>query len=88
MFGRINEHMPQGPAWKTSTVVVPDAPNKPQMFFYRDIIECVNFLFGNPKFRENMDYAPYELFKEDGVTRVYHEMCTGKCWNEIQVSTY
>jgi len=50
MFARIQQHMPHGPAWKSSTVTLPDAPNEPQIFFYRDIIECVKFLFGNPKF--------------------------------------
>jgi len=86
MFARIQQHMPHGPAWKSSTVTLPDAPNEPQIFFYRDIIECVKFLFGNPKFRDSMVYEPYELYEEDGKTRVYHEMYTGKCWNELQVS--
>lgn len=78
--------MPQGPAWKSSTVTLPDAPNEPQLFFYRDILECIKFLFGNPGFANQMDYEPYEVYEADSETRVYHEMCTGKIWNELQVS--
>jgi hypothetical protein len=86
MFARIQQHMPQGPTWNSSTVTLPDALNEPQIFFYRDIIECIKILFGNPKFQESMVYEPYEVYEEDGETRVYHEMYTGKYWNELQVS--
>ncbi|KAH7917158.1 hypothetical protein BV22DRAFT_1026893, partial [Leucogyrophana mollusca] len=53
--------------------------------YYRDVIECVKALYGDP------DFAPYLAFRaerhyadEDQTVRLFHDMHTGKWWWETQ----
>jgi hypothetical protein len=85
MYEIIEKLMPRGPGWKTVTVSLEDAPTEPQTLYYRDIIECAEYLIGNPTFNESMMYEPIRVFEADGTTRIYHEMTTGELWNELQV---
>ena len=75
----------QGPMWSSEIVTLAEALDEPQIIFYRDPIKCAEALFGNPTFAGEMDYEAMEVFKADGITRIYHEMATGKLWNETQV---
>jgi hypothetical protein len=77
--------MPGGPAWRSVTITLPEAPNEPQTLYYRPPEECLAELFQNPLFEECMEYAPRTLLEADGVTRVYHEMNTAHAWHEQQV---
>lgn len=98
MHDRIAKEMPQGPVWNCKTVVLPDAPDEPQLFFHRDIIECAQFILGDPSLSKDMLYAPVEVLKvhsdeEDADhpgsarrERIFSEMNTGRIWNEEQVS--
>ncbi|KAJ7716992.1 hypothetical protein B0H16DRAFT_1898115 [Mycena metata] len=53
--------------------------------WWRDPVECVRELIGNPMFRDVMRFAPEELYEdEEGNIRVYNEMWTGDWWQEIQ----
>lgn len=54
----------------------------------RDILDCVEALYGDP------DFAPFLIFKPErhyhvsaghAKTRVYHDMHTGDWWWEVQV---
>ncbi|KAF9505543.1 hypothetical protein BS47DRAFT_1259431, partial [Hydnum rufescens UP504] len=58
MYEWIEKFMPRGPAWKTETVILDDAPNKPQTLHYWDVVECAEHLFSNPTFSEGMLYEP------------------------------
>jgi hypothetical protein len=89
MFERIYKYMDKAPAWKTDTFYLPDAPNNPITFFYRDPVECAQFLVANPTFSECEDYAPTKSLVElsdGGWERAYHEMRSGQLWNKLQVS--
>ncbi|RDB21586.1 hypothetical protein Hypma_011245 [Hypsizygus marmoreus] len=53
--------------------------------WYRDPVECVEELMGNPAFRDVMKYAPEQLFKDEkGDIRIVNEMWTATWWWEIQ----
>lgn len=46
--------------------------------WYRDPVECVKELIGNPLFREKMMYAPEQHFQDSpGEHNVWNEMWTG-----------
>ena len=55
--------------------------------YYRDAIECTEFLFGNHMFAGHMDLAPYRLYRtaEKG-ERLYSEWMSGNCAWEMRVS--
>ncbi|KAA1479646.1 hypothetical protein DENSPDRAFT_750630, partial [Dentipellis sp. KUC8613] len=56
--GRI-ELLPAGPQWHYITLTVDRFPTKkPIRLFYRDGIDCLEFLFGNPAFKGHMDFDP------------------------------
>ena len=56
--------------------------------YYRNILDCVKALFGDPQFAKCLKYAPerHYIKDDDGNTsRVYHEMYTGEWWWQTQV---
>ena len=59
----------------------------PIALYYRDGLECFKFLFGNPLYRDHMEYIPRREFTTDEQSeRLYNEMMTGDlAWN-LQVS--
>ena len=55
--------------------------------FYRDIVECIRSLFGDPNFTPYLHFAPEKHYTDDTKdTRMYHDMYTGKWWWATQVS--
>jgi hypothetical protein len=57
--------------------------------WFRDPIECVQDLIGNPAFRDHISYVPQKVFtSESESTRIYDEAWTGDWWWMMQVSTY
>jgi Plavaka transposase len=52
-------------------------------FYYRNALDCVRALFGEPTMKEHMDYFPKRVFDEEG-RRLYSEMSTGDWWWRIQ----
>lgn len=66
-------------------ITLDEAPEDPQLIFYRDIEECLIFLEANPAFEGNTVYAPCKEFLDKELTdRIYCEMNTGDWWNERQ----
>ena len=54
--------------------------------FARDPVTCVEFLMGNPSYRDDLTYAPAKVFTSpDRKRRVYHEMWSADWWWETQV---
>lgn len=54
--------------------------------WWRDPIQCVQELIGNPAFREHLSYIPQKVFTtESGTTRIYDEAWTGDWWWTMQV---
>jgi hypothetical protein len=51
-------------------------------FFYRNPVECIEFLMQQPAFREHMLYAPAKEFN-DAEEHIYSEVKSSAwCWNE------
>jgi hypothetical protein len=57
--------------------------------YYRDPIECIKALFGDPEFSHDLLLEPERHFTgDDKKVRLYHEMHTGKWWWETQVCKF
>ena len=80
--------LPSPPRWKETIVNILGGRTKdPIALYYHDGLECFRFLFGNPLFRDHMEYIPRREFTTDEQSeRLYNEMMTGDlAWN-LQVS--
>ena len=83
------EHLPSPPRWKEVEVGVEGGTTKdPLTLYYRDGLECFEFLFGNPLFLDHMEYIPrHEFTTGESSERLYNEMMTGdRAW-DLQVSS-
>jgi hypothetical protein len=79
--------LPSPPPWYHKEIKIDGYPTyTPLNFYYRDVLECVQYLFGNPKFRDSMIYSPYRLFEDqEKKIQIYDEIMSGDwAWN-IQV---
>ena len=76
--------MPGPPAWMSEEIMLPDAPDEPQKFFYHDLIKCAHYLFQWSDLAKHMNYIPMQVFNESK-DHVYHEMVAGHEWKK-QVS--
>jgi hypothetical protein len=55
-------------------------------FYYRDALECIRSLFGDPQYAQDLVFAPERHYTDhERKTRVYHEMYTCDWWWSIQV---
>ncbi|KAI9430032.1 hypothetical protein H4582DRAFT_2114015 [Lactarius indigo] len=55
--------------------------------YYRDIIQCLQALYGDPEFAADMIFAPERHHTEhDWTCRVYSDMHTGDWWWAVQTS--
>lgn len=86
--GRI-ELLPSGPAWKSTIVSMPGYESKdPLVFYYRDSMECVEFLLKNPLFSEEIEYQPRQDFDPTTGRRVYSEWITSDGAWDLQVCIF
>ncbi|KAJ7870405.1 hypothetical protein B0H13DRAFT_2556335 [Mycena leptocephala] len=96
-FGKIDD-LPSGVKWQCKEIDVkgdlPDLDKDPTgatmrgetvELWFRDPVECVRELIGNPMFRNAMRFGPEELYTDEkGQIRLFEEMWTGDWWKEIQ----
>ncbi|KAG1893712.1 uncharacterized protein F5891DRAFT_1131171 [Suillus fuscotomentosus] len=53
--------------------------------FYRDIIECIKVLYGNPDFADFLVFVPeHHYADEDQTVQLFHDMHTGQWWWDTQ----
>ena len=82
--GRV-ELLPSGPSWKSTIVTMPGYTTKdPLVLYYRDPIECIEFLMKNPLFSGRIHYQPRQDFDRSG-NRVYSEWITSDGAWDLQV---
>jgi hypothetical protein len=67
-----------------------DRNGKPRVehleLWYRDIVECVRELIGNPEYQHVMAYAPQQVFRDIlGLKRIFDQGWTADWWSETQV---
>ncbi|EAU80829.2 hypothetical protein CC1G_04939 [Coprinopsis cinerea okayama7 len=74
----IDKHLVGRPSFTRQEVVVGGEVCE---FFYRDVIECVKALFGDPDFAPYLVFSPEKQYtNEQQDCRVYHDMHTGRWW--------
>ena len=55
-------------------------------FYYRDVLECIRSLFGDPQYVQDLIFAPAQHYTtHERKSRLYHEMYTCDWWWTIQV---
>lgn len=58
-------------------------------FYHRDVLKCIEALYGDPELAEFLVYAPEEHYTgPDKKCRVFSEMNSGKWWWARQVNFY
>ncbi|THH20201.1 hypothetical protein EW146_g1111 [Bondarzewia mesenterica] len=78
----IDEKLPSRPQFKRQTIVVDGVPFD---VYFRNIIQCIQALYGDPEFAPFLANAPIRVFTdEDKSNRIYHDVHTGNWWWEIQ----
>lgn len=56
--------------------------------YFRDVIECIRSLYGEPEFAQHFVFLPERHYSDPDCTqRLYHDMHTGKWWWAAQVRT-
>lgn len=53
--------------------------------WYRNPVECIQELLGNPLFKDYLHYAPTRIHKRSTGKRVFHEAWTAQWWWKAQV---
>jgi hypothetical protein len=84
------EMLPGVPEWKFKAVsLTGHATKEPTLLFYRDALDCVEYLFGNPTFANRIDFSPARLYRNlEQTIRIYTEWMTGNSAWEMQVCSY
>ena len=79
------ELLPSGPSWKSTEITMPGYDTKdPLVLYYRDPVECIEFLMKNPLFSGKICYQLHKVFDASG-NRVYGEWITGDGAWDLQV---
>ncbi|KAF8193195.1 hypothetical protein K438DRAFT_1589717 [Mycena galopus ATCC 62051] len=87
------DDLPGGVGWKLERVVLKgdvqdDSGNEvveTLELWYRDPVDCIRELMGNPVFRDVMQYAPQRVFEDqEGKSEVINEMWTAAWWWKLQ----
>jgi hypothetical protein len=74
--------------WYTKRLTFKDRPDEHFTIKYRDPVEAIKGLWGDPAFANDLVYKPAKLFRGKRRTeeeRIYSEMWTGSFWNAAQV---
>ena len=80
------DSIPDRASWHITSIAFPDRPEEKHLVRYRNIIEAIKALLGNPAYAKHIVYRPRRVFADASKNKnVYSEMWTGLWWNEIQV---
>ncbi|KAI0038880.1 hypothetical protein FA95DRAFT_1504949 [Auriscalpium vulgare] len=80
----IDHQLPQRPAFKHDRIEV---GGEQFDFYYRDALQCIKALFGDPEFLPYMAFTPERHYSDrDQTIRVYNQMHTGKWWWRVQAA--
>lgn len=79
------DQLPGYGSWKFKFISVGESTTKHEVF-YRNPIDCLRAVLGDPAFKDYISYAPEKHYAEaTRTTRMYTDMKTGDFWFEVQV---
>ena len=79
----IDTHLPGRPPFQRKEILV---GNEVCELYFRDVIQCIRALFGDPDFAPYLIFAPERHYTdEDREEMMYHDMHTGAWWWFTQV---
>ncbi|KAJ3776370.1 hypothetical protein FB446DRAFT_762900 [Lentinula raphanica] len=83
---KIDNLRPRAGEWRTRKLRFKDDEGGNDFILrHRDILECVQSLWGDPALADHLVYKPKKIFQDAGKTkRVYSEMWEGKWWQFTQ----
>ncbi|KAH9015234.1 hypothetical protein EDB85DRAFT_2076369 [Lactarius pseudohatsudake] len=83
-LNNIIDKLPGRPPFKCWELLISD---ETLHFYYRDIVQCIRALYGDPEFARDMVFTPERHYtRHDRTCRVYSDMHTGDWWWAVQTS--
>ena len=81
--GLIDTELPGRPHFQCDVL---DIGGEELEFYYRDVLECIRSLYGDPSWAQEMAFAPERHYTSHARTsRVYNELYTSDWWWTVQV---
>ncbi|KAJ7766827.1 hypothetical protein B0H16DRAFT_1453842 [Mycena metata] len=77
------EILPKGPEWKAKAWPTQYPTKHPLTVYYRDPLECLQYLLQNPLIKDHITFTPFRLWANaDKLMRIYTEWLSGDvAWN-------
>ncbi|KAJ7703454.1 hypothetical protein B0H16DRAFT_1347131 [Mycena metata] len=77
------EILPKGPEWKAKAWQTQYPTKHPLTVYYRDPLECLQYLLRNPLIKDHINFTPFRLWANaDKLMRIYTEWLSGDvAWN-------
>lgn len=83
------DSIPDRATWKSKHISFRDLPKEKHLIQYRDPLDAIRSLLGNPSHASHIVYRPSRIFTDSQrKDRIYSEMWTGKWWSSVQVSVF
>ena len=81
----IDQKLPNRPRFQRHDLKI---GSKTATMYLRDILQCIQDLYGNHDFAPHLIHKPERHYQQSGNQQfqVFHDMHTGSWWWEIQVS--
>lgn len=79
--------LPDDIPWESHNIIFNDRPNEKHLIQYRNVIDAIKALLGEPSLSKHIVYRPSRIFTDQSRRRrIYSEMWTGTWWSAVQVS--
>jgi hypothetical protein len=83
---RLIDSLPAGPQWTSQTFRHEERETvEPIILYYRDAVECAEFLLSNPLFRDHINFVPVKHYDRDGHRVLAEPLSAKQAW-ETQAS--
>ncbi|KAG0698800.1 hypothetical protein DFH29DRAFT_983755 [Suillus ampliporus] len=80
-----NTHSVPPAKWQSTFLAFADKPDHKHELHYRNPVDAIRTLLGNPAHAKDIIYKPATVFTDDThSSRIYNEMWTGRWWHAIQ----
>lgn len=81
------DSLPERAEWEERWISFKDRPQERHLLQFRDIIQAIRALLGNPEHADKIIYRPRRLFRDASrKQRIFNEMWSGQWWHAVQVS--